>query len=60
LWLEHLQRSSRGKLLDRARRGPQAAAGRPIRLRQYQRNIVTGIKQRGQRARCKFGSAGEY
>jgi hypothetical protein len=28
-----------------------AAAGRPIRLGQYQRNVMSGVEQRGQRAR---------
>jgi hypothetical protein len=37
----------------------QAAARGPVRLCQYQRDIVAGIKQRRQRARRKLWSAGE-
>jgi hypothetical protein len=29
-------------------------------LRQHQRNVVAGIEQRRQRARCELGCAGKY
>jgi hypothetical protein len=45
---------------DGAWRGVQAAARRPVRLRQHQRYRVAGIQQCGQRAGREVWSAGEY
>jgi hypothetical protein len=59
LRLEYIEAATFGKPLDRALRGAQAASGRPVRLRQYQRDIMPGIKQRRQRARCELWSTGK-
>ena len=57
--LKNIQSAGIGELLDRALRSAQAAASRPVRLRQYQRDVMASIKQRRQRARCELWSAGE-
>ena len=59
LRLKDHQTAGDSQLLDGTRRGMQAAARGPVRLCQYQRDIVAGIKQRRQRARRKLWSAGE-
>jgi hypothetical protein len=38
----------------------QATARGPVRLRQYQRDVVAGLEQRRQRAGRKFRGTGEY
>lgn len=60
LRLKDLQAAACSKLLDGTRRRTQAAACGPIRLREHQRDMVAGIKQRRQRARRKLWSTGEY
>jgi hypothetical protein len=54
-----VQAAGTGQPLDRALGSAQAAPGRPVRLRQYKRNVMAGIKQRRQRARCELWSTGE-
>jgi hypothetical protein len=46
--------------LHGARRSAQAAARGPFRLRQHERDLVSGGEQRGQRACREFRGAGEY
>ena len=58
-WLKYRQAASFGQLLDGTLGRTQATARRPVRLRKYERDVVTGIKQRNQRARRKLWSAGE-
>jgi hypothetical protein len=48
-----------GELLDRARIRSHTAAGRPIRLRQHQRDVVPGLEEPRQRALGEWRGAGE-
>jgi hypothetical protein len=57
--LKNLKAILDGDLLDGALGRAQAPARRPIRLRQYQRNFMTGIEQRGERLRREVRCAGE-
>jgi hypothetical protein len=60
LRLKDIQATGARQQAYRARRGTQATAGRPVGLREDQRNVVAGIEQGRQRARRKFRSTGEY
>jgi len=60
LRLKDVQAARGGQLLDSACRRSQASARGPVRLGQYQGDIVAGIEQRRQRARRKLWSTGEY
>ena len=60
LRLKHFNAARPGQLLYRTLRWLQAAAGRPVRLREHERNVVPGVKQRRQRTRCELWSTGEY
>jgi hypothetical protein len=57
--LEYPEPPIEGEFFDGAGRRAQAASRGTIRLRQYQRDIVTGSKQRRQRMRRKLGSTSE-
>ena len=57
--LEHGEPALRREMLDRARRRSHAAAGRPVGLRQNERDVVAGVQQARQRARGELGRAGE-
>ena len=59
LRLEQRQSALRGENLYRAWRRSQAAAGRPIRLRQYQRDVVARTEQARQRALGEGRGTGE-
>lgn len=60
LRLKDIQAPSARQPLDCTLGSAQTPAGRPVRLRQYQRDVVASVKQRGQRARCELWSTGEY
>jgi hypothetical protein len=45
--------------LHRARQRPQAAAGRPIGLRQDKRNVVAGVDEPPERLRGELWGTGE-
>ena len=57
--LHYRDAGSKRELLDRARPGRQAAAGRPSGLRQDKRDLVTSRRYGRERARRKLGRAGE-
>jgi hypothetical protein len=59
LGLEHLQAARQRKALYRARRGAQAAARGPIRLRKNQCDVVAGLEQAPKRPFGEFRCAGE-
>jgi len=57
--LEHLDAALDGEDFHRARIGAQAAASRPVRLRQNQRDVVPGLEQPGERSFSESRRAGE-
>jgi hypothetical protein len=57
--LKNGQAASDGEPLHGARARPHAAAGRPVGLRQDQRNVVAGLTQARQRPLGEWRGAGE-
>jgi hypothetical protein len=60
LRLKDIQAARDRQLLDGTRGWMQAAPRRPVRLCQSQYDVVAGVEQRRQRARCKLWSTGKY
>jgi hypothetical protein len=58
-WLPDWNSALGGEALHRARRRPQAAARRAVRLCQNQLNFVTRAEQAGQRPSSELGRTGE-
>ena len=59
LRLKYFEVAGFGQLLDGTLRWPHSAASGPVRLREHEGDLVPGVKQRGQRARCELWSTGE-
>jgi hypothetical protein len=57
--LKYREAVRNGVLLHRARARAHAAAGRPVGLRENERNVVAGVVQRGEGLRCKLRSTRE-
>jgi hypothetical protein len=59
LGLKNLDAALIRETLHRARGGLQSAASPPVRLRQNQRNLMSGLQQAGERPCGEIGSASE-
>jgi len=57
--LEHLEIASQREALHRAHGRLQPAPGGPVRLRQYESDIMACLQQARQRSLGKFGSSRE-